>query len=152
MRAFPCRLFLAPSYVIGLSFGWLMYTSLQSTSCCYSLTLSGCQSGPMLFPALDVVALTIMTFLLVSSACRSVPEDTAPPSWMSQVSVMCPSPKGSSSNRKVVALLIRGQRGHRMMPTLDGPKTHEIKLAITPFMCQSFSIFLSPLYASFQNH
>lgn len=133
---FPCCLLLAQSNVIELSLGWLMYASLQSTSCCYSLTLSGCQSGPMLFPALDVVALAIMTFLLVSSACRSVPENTAPPSWMSHVSVMCPSPKGFSINRKVVALLIRGQRGHRMTPTLDEPKTHEIQLATAPFMCQ----------------
>lgn len=31
----------------------------------------------MLFAGMDVVALVIMTFLLVSHSCRSVPEDTA---------------------------------------------------------------------------
>lgn len=32
----------------------------------------------MLFAGMDVVALVIMTFLLVSHFCRSLPEDTAP--------------------------------------------------------------------------
>lgn len=32
----------------------------------------------MLFAGMDVAALVIMTFLLVSHSCRSLPEDTAP--------------------------------------------------------------------------
>ena len=40
----------------------------------------------MLFPGMDVAALAIMTFLLISNSCRSAPEDIAPPFWMSPVS------------------------------------------------------------------
>lgn len=59
----------------------------------------------MLFSGLDVVALAIMVFLLVSSACSRAPEDTTMPSWMSHANVLC-SPKGSRVNHKAVALLI----------------------------------------------
>lgn len=43
----------------------------------------------MLFPGMDVVALAIMTFVLVSHSRRSVPEDTVPPFWMSLVILSC---------------------------------------------------------------
>lgn len=43
----------------------------------------------MLFPGMDVVALAIMTFLLVSHSHRSAPEDKAPPFWMSPVIPSC---------------------------------------------------------------
>lgn len=63
---------------IQLSFSWPIASFFFTTSYCYSLTLYGCQSGtqPMLFPGMDVVALAIMTFLLVSHSRRSAPEDT----------------------------------------------------------------------------
>lgn len=54
----------------------------------------------MLFAGMDVVALVIMTFLLVSHSCRSVPEDTAPLFWLNPVIF-------SSS----VFLIIRGLSG-----------------------------------------
>lgn len=75
---------------IQLSFSWPI-VFFFSTSYCYSLTLYGCQSGtqPMLFPGMDMVALAIMTFLLVSHSHRSAPEDTAPPFWMSPVILSC---------------------------------------------------------------
>lgn len=39
----------------------------------------------MLFAGMDVVALVIMTSILVSHSCRSMPEDTVPLFWLNPV-------------------------------------------------------------------
>lgn len=43
----------------------------------------------MLFRGMDEAALAIMTFPFVSHSGSSVPEDTAPPFWMSLIMLLC---------------------------------------------------------------